>query len=347
MSFSNPGDDPSQLLPIPADALLLPAVADAAGRTPWLLALSALRQDLAQRGLDLPLEVSGSHEDATGVLILNGFRVQVVCAGLWADSLAIPTSPWRQADAAPQFVLGSGIETDDRVVRFAGVLTSEELVAAVNQATPTGGLIHLPITRFQGGLDRLLTLVQLLDPGALPPLALAAHAAVPEAPAARPGGSEGAVAILDWLSGRIADVLANLGAELVPASAAAFRSPAPAPDGNMTPALAILTIPLGIVAGRLRWGDYRKGTIEPFQLELIACGEGQPEQLRVRVAPQLSGDLLPDDLRLIVGSQLIVSASSHGLELEVRGGDAPIHIRVEMAAGTGLSLPPLLLRRCG
>lgn len=337
MSFSNPGDDPSQLLPIPADALLLPAVANAAGLSPWLLALSALRQDLAQRGLDLPLEVSGSHQDATGVLILNGFRVQVVCAGLWADSLAIPTSPWRQADAAPQFVLGSGIVTDERVVRFAGVLTSEELVAAVDQANATGGLIHLPITHFKGGLDRLLTLVQLLDPGGLPPLALAT----------RSGGSEGAVAVLDWLSGRIADVLGNLGAELVPASAAAFRSPAPASDGNVTPALAILTIPLGIVADRLRWGDDRKGTIEPFQLELIACGEGQPERLRVRVAPQLSGDLLPDDLRLIVGSQVVVSASSHGLELEVRGGDAPIHIRVEMAAGTGLSLPPLLLRRCG
>ncbi len=342
MSFSNPGDDHSQLLPIPADALLLPAVGDATGRSPWLLALSALRQDLAQRGLNLPLEVSGSHEEATGVLILNGFRVQVVCAGLWADSLAIPTSPWREADAAPQFVLGSGIVTDACVVRFAGVLTSDELVAAVDQANPTDGLIHLPITHFKGGLDRLLTLVQLLDPGALAALTLP-----PLVLATRSGGSEDAVAVLDWLSGRIADVLGNLGAELVPASAAAFRSPAPAPDGNVTPALAILTIPLGIVAGRLRWGDDRKGTIEPFQLELIACGEGQPERLRVRVAPQLSGDLLPDDLRLIVGSQVIVSASSHGLELEVRGGDAPIHIRVEMAAGTGLSLPPLLLRRCG
>jgi len=333
MSFSNPGEDPPLLLPIPADALLLPAVTSTAGRTPWLLALSALRRDLAQRGLDLPLEAAASREGGSGVVTLNGFRVQVVWAGLWADSLAIPTSGWRQADAAPQFVLASGIEIDEGVVRFAGVLTSEELVAAVDQANPTDGLIHLPVTRFKGGLDRLLTLVQLLEPGALSPLA----------PAARPGGSEGAVAVLDWLSGRIADVLGNLGAELVPASAAAFRSPAPAPNGNVSPALAILRIPLGIVAGELRWGDDRKGTIEPFQLELIACGESRPERLRVRVVPQLSGDLLPDHLRLIVGSKVIVSTSCNGLELEVRGGDAPIRIRVEMAAGTGLALPPLLM----
>ena len=102
MSFSNPGDDPPLLLPIPADALLLPAVTNTAGRTPWLLALSALRQDLAQRGLDLPLEAAASREDGSAVVTLNGFRVQVVWAGLWADSLAIPTSAWRQADAAPQ-----------------------------------------------------------------------------------------------------------------------------------------------------------------------------------------------------------------------------------------------------
>ena len=130
--------------------------------------------------------------------------------------------------------------------------------------------------------------------------------------------------------------------DLLPVGAAGFRAAAPADVDPST--RAILAIPLGVVNDVLCWGEARAGAIERFQLQLIARGDGLQavHSLRVRLRPQLAGDVLPDGLRLVAGPRAAVSAISQGLELEVSDSETPIQIAVEWE-GTQLRLPPLRL----
>jgi hypothetical protein len=212
------------------------------------------------------------------------------------------------------------------------VLTNNEVI---DQATVDGGeRITLGLERFQGGVDRLLSLVQLLDPGAMPLRGLQASPSMPDDPVALP--------IVRWLRGWIDDRLLALGARLLPVGGASFRAAAPLETDGST--LAILAIPLGVVNDALCWGEARAGAVERFQLQLIARGSGgaAASALRVRLVPHLEGDVLPDGLRLVAGPRAAVSAISQGLELEVSGSETPIQIAVEWE-GTQLRLPPLLL----
>ena len=326
-----PSDDEPFVLPLPDDALPL---ADRApdGATPRALAVIALREQMAGLGIALPLGPALALDDPERLLLLNGFRVQVACAPYDADLLRVPSTPWQQAEQAPHFLLAACVEEDQQVVWMPGVLTNHEVI---EQASADGGaVITLGLERFQGGVDRLLTLAQLLDPEAMPLRGLQ-----PRPPALREAA---AVPIGRWLRGWIDDGLLALGAQLLPVGGAGFRAATPREADRST--LAILAIPLGVANDALCWGEARAGAVERFQLQLIARGSGATgaSELRVRLVPQLEGDVLPDGLRLVAGPRAAVSAISQGLELEVSGSAGPIQIAVEWE-GTQLRLPPLLL----
>lgn len=323
-------DDDPLVIPLPDDALLLADQA-AAEATPSSLAVLALQQQMAAIGLSLPLGPSLGLDDPERLLLLNGFRVQLVCAPYGADTLRAASAPWQQAGEAPHFLLAAWVEEELQVVRILGVLTNGEVIQLVKAGA--GGkeadTIALSLARFQGGVDRLLSLVQLLDSRTMP---LHGLAPLPVSP---------------WLQGLIDGALLALGAQLQPASTLVFRGSSLA-DAEATDVLAVLAIPLGVVGDALCWGEARAGAIERFQLQLIACGESSPSptRLRVRLVPQLAGDVLPDGLRLVAGPRAAVSGTSQGLELEVSGSQAPIQIAVEWK-GEQLRLPPLLLPICG
>lgn len=319
-------DDEPLVLPLPEDALVLADRAPA-GASPRALTVLALQEQMAALGLSLPLGPTLALEDPDRLLLLNGFRVQVACAPYGADGLSVASGPWQRADQAPHFLLAAWVEEDLQVVWMPGVLTNHEVM---DQGAPAGGdgPIALRLASFHGGVDRLLTLAQLLDPQAMPLEGLQPKAGLP---------------VAAWLRGRVDAALVALGAQLVPVSGAVFRG-APPPAAVDTAALAILAIPLGVVNNALCWGEARAGAIERFHLQLIACGEdaAQPSALRVRLVPHLAGDVLPDGLRLVAGPRAVVSAISQGLELEVSGSQSPIQIAVEWG-GDQLRLPPLLL----
>ncbi len=325
-------DDDPCVLPLPDDALSLADQAPA-GATPRALAVLALREHMTQLGLTLPLGPTLALEDAERLLILNGFRVQLVCAPYGADMLCAASAPWHPAEQAPHFLLAAWVEEDLRVVWMPGVLTQEEVVAQA-RIPWRDGVIALGVERFQGGVDRLLTLASLLDPQSLAPRASRVRAGLAR-------GTE-ALPVDRWLRGWIDDSLLALGAQLVPLGDGGFRAAAPA-EVDRT-ALAILAVPLGVVNDVLCWGEARTGAIERFQLQLIACGDNPAaaSTLRVRLVPHLAGDVLPDGLRLVAGPRAAVSAISQGLELDVSGSDTPIEIAVEWG-GTQLRLPPLRL----
>lgn len=331
-------DDDPLVLPLPEDALLLADRAPA-GATPRALAVLALQHHMAALGVSLPLGPTLALEDPERLLSLNGFRVQLTCAPYGADSLRADSVPWRRAGQAPHFLLAAWVEEDLGVVWMPGVLTNGEVI---DQAAGGEGPFDLPLERFQGGVDRLLTLAGLLDPATMPLRGLDGRAPT------RP--SQGTLArhvsplpIAPWTRGWIDGALLALGAKLQPVGGAVFRgSSAPASADGAD--LAILAIPLGLVNGALCWGEARVGAIERFQLQLIARGDApaRPNALRVRLVPHLAGDVLPNGLRLVAGPRAVVSAISQGLELEVRGNREPIQIAVEWGEDQ-LRLPPLLL----
>ena len=326
-----PSDDVPLVLPLPDDALPLADRAPA-GATPRTLAVLALREQMTALGLSLPLGPTLSLDDPERLLLLNGFRIQLVCAPYGADRLSAASAPWQQGEQAPHFLLAACVEEDLQVVWMPGVLTNNEVIDQA-AAAGSGEAITLGVERFQGGVDRLLSLAQLLDPEAMPLRGL-------QTPA--PSRGLEPLPVVRWLRGWIDDSLLALGAQLLPAGGAGFRAATPAGVDRST--LAILAIPLGVVNDALCWGEARAGAIERFQLQLIACGDSTTtaSALRVRLVPHLPGDVLPDGLRLVAGPRAAVSAISQGLELEVSGSQTPIQIAVEWE-GTQLRLPPLLL----
>ncbi len=334
---------------MPDGAIALPAITVAAGtvdaaRHRHGLALAALRQAMAERQLSLPLGPQHDPDDPTRLLSLNRFAVQLATTGIAGDQVEVATSFWQTAAGAPQLLLVAAVDTENDVVHFPGVLTAQEVVAAVRDqriaASDTADTMELKLECFKGGIDRLLSLVQLLDAEALPRQALG--------PAATVTLTAGVVAIADWLSGRLADGLTALGGSLRPASAGAFRSAGIAGSSEQT--LAVLTIPLGLADdGRLLSGSEADACLERFQLLLQATGSNSPDGLVVLLAGELRGDLLPDGLSLIARrggrQQLITTSGSSTAELRFQGGDGLIEITLSHGDTPPLVLPPLALPR--
>lgn len=333
-SFATPMPDPFDEDPDDPLALPLPP------HTLWLdepespgqprdhpsLALRALRQQRAELGLDLRLR-----ENSGDSFQLEGFRVQLVCAPFWSEELAVPPQPWRLGARSPHLLLGAWVDEEAGVVRLPGVLTAAELRQRCPGLASAETPCPLPLTAFRGGLDRLWLLGRLLTPEAL----------LPSEPAAAP------VRLRDWLDGLLAEALVALGAELLPASAGAFRSPA-APVGlasGLPTALATVAIPLALALGRIETGPARRAASERFRLLLQLCGAMEGAQwLEVRLEPELPGDLLPQRLTLRVDDRTIDTGGDGGcgpLCLTVPAGEEPIVIGLWHGDGSRLALPPL------
>jgi len=225
------------------------------------------------------------------------------------------------------------------VVWFPGVLTGPEVASALG-ASPDGPgeELTVEVNAFRGGIDRLLTLVQVLDPAAIPRQALAPAAAPPLV-----------VVVREWLEGLLSPALAALGTELVPLTEAAFRSKGLSAAG-VPNALAILSIPLGLSGdGTLQSGEASRTCVERFQLLLIptAADGTTAERLTLQLVGEISGDLLPDGLLLTAAQgnrrQSVASSSSTSLDVQLPADPALIEVSLTAPGGATLQLPPLQL----
>jgi hypothetical protein len=328
--------EPLDAFPIPLGAVLLAGASGAASERD--LALQALRQVLAQRRLALPLGPELDPADPTRLLSLNSFALQLATAGFPSDQIPFSSKPWCQPTTAPQLVLAALVDGENDVVWFPGVLTGPEVVSAIGVSPyDPGEELTLELSAFRGGIDRLLTLVQLLDPAAIPRQTLTPAAAPP------------LVVVREWLEGLLSPPLAALGAELVPLTEGAFRSKG-LPATGVPDALAILSIPLGLGGdGALQWGEAARSCVERFQLLLIPTApEGNAqERLALQLVGELPGDLLPDGLQLTASQgsrrQSVASAGSTTLQLQLPADPALIEVSLTAPGGTTLQLPPLQL----
>lgn len=334
-----------EAFPIPPGAVLLDQWSEQQSRREMVIA--AVRHELKQRRLTLPLGPELDMADPDRLLTFNGFSLQLAAAGLLADQVAVDQRFWLDAASAPQLLLAALVDDESGVVQLQGVLTGPELQQQLTCSEQQDGQWLLPADHFKGGLNRLLTLVQLLEPDAIPRLALAANAS----------GAGSVIDIAAWLQGRLDQALEALGAVLLPPPAtsagapAAFRAAA-APTGleDSSP-LAVLAIPLGLTPeGQLVTGEAARQCIETFQLLLIpSCrlSDGViPDALILQLTGTLSGDLLPDGLEIsATQGRLRQSAStnqSYALSLRFSGRE-PIAVALRSPAGEPLQLPPLQL----
>lgn len=343
--------EPLQTLALPDEALLLEA--PAAGTSSRERGVLALQQAMAERRLQLPLGPQLELANPERLLSLNRFAVQLVCGGLMADQMAVPLAPWAEASTAPQLLLAALVDDEEAVVHFAGTLTATEVQQAARFAADG---LWLPLASLEGGVDRLFTLVQLLEPEALPRLAIQPPAPDPLAVLQRT-----AAQVLDWFSGQVDPALQALGGALLPAPAAqaAFRSLQSLGElSDVDQVLAVLELPLGIGAdGQLCSGIAAEQALERFRLFLIPTtrnpgavsqqGSPLPDGLLVRLEPTLQGDLLPDGLSLQAQQgavqQSVAAAASSRLDLRLSNAAGLISVSLRYPGSAVLQIPPLQL----
>jgi hypothetical protein len=193
---------------------------------------------------------------------------------------------------------------------------------------------------FAGGLERLLTVVQLLDPEVFPRLALASL---------QGSITRSAVVVVDWLRGRLDDALSALGGELTPVAAGAFRSGSLGSETD-DQRLAMLVIPLGLSGEQLVTGEAARCCVRKFQLALIptaADDTTQPSALVVRVSSAVPGALLPDGLQLDARQgnhhQSMRSSMSTDIELVFQASDQWLDVSLRYRDGDPIALPSLEL----
>jgi hypothetical protein len=337
--MTNPAPiDPLEAFPMPEGAIELDE--STASLSVRSLAVAGLQRALRDRKLSLPLGPETALGDAQRLLSLNRFGVQLATAGVLADQLVIDAAPWLSEVTAPQLLLAALVDEENAVVAFPGVLTGAEFIELARSAERSDQAVLLDPLAFRGGVDRLLTLVQLLEPEALPRLSLAPAAQTAAGPV---------VAVIDWLRGQLDEAFSALGGELTPVAAGAFRSGAVASEAAEQ-ALAMLVIPFGLSGDQLVSGDAARRCVRKFQLALIPTGPDHATHttgLVVRLSSAVPGALLPDGLQLEArqGShrQTITSAMSTELELVFQASDQLLDVSLRYGETGLVELPSLQL----
>ena len=330
--------EPLEAFPMPAGAIELDD--STAALNARSLAVAGLQQALRDRRLPLPLGPETAFGDAQRLLSLNRFAVQLATGGVLADQLAIDAAPWASEATAPQLLLAALVDEENAVVAFPGVLTGAEFIELARSADRSDQAVLLDPLAFRGGVDRLLTLVQLLEPEALLRLSLT--------PAAQASAGS-VVAVIDWLRGQLDQAFSALGGELTPVAAGAFRSGVVASEAEAQ-SLAMLVIPFGLSGDQLVSGDAARRCVRKFQLALIPTGPDHathPTGLVVRLSSAVPGALLPDGLQLEArqGShrQSITSAMSTELELVFQASDQLLDVSLHYGEADPVDLPSLQL----
>ena len=165
--------------------------------------IQALQQALKARQLTLPLGPETALFDEQRLLSLNQFAIQLVTAGMVADEMTLNLAPWRTDGAAPQLCMAGLVDQENDVVAIQGVCTNQEIQELAQQHDRSASQLTLETTAFRGGLERLLTLVQLLEPAAIPRQALSTTMEQLR---------QRVIRISDWINGRLDDALAATGA---------------------------------------------------------------------------------------------------------------------------------------
>ena len=332
---------PLEVLPMPQGAVELPESLQ--WNSPRALAIAALKEVLARQISPLPLGPTIGAEDEGRLLSLNRFALQLLTAGVAADQIAVDKKAWMQEASAPQLLLAAQVDEENDVVVFTGVLTGAEFISLARRAKSSNETILVDTSEFKGGVERLLTLVQLLEPAALPRFALKTAASIVQ---------RKVIAIADWINGQLDEAFSqSFGAQLQPLSEGAFRTSIASRFKNYSDhnALALVSIPLGLANGKLVSGLEAEACAESFVLQMLATASNSsgPDSLILLLSAAIDGDLLPNDLCISArqGShtQQQIAENNTKIEFNFSGGLELINVSLGFPGSNDLVLPPLQL----
>lgn len=336
MTFSE-DHDLLEAFPIPEGSIVLPPTEQARSRRGSVV--EALQLAIQERALSIPLGPQTALDDDERLLVLNRFGLQLSIGGFLSDELELDLQPWLDGNAGPHLAVGALVDDENDLVLIQGVLTGAELHRLVAKQSNSGSSVAVAVNAFHGGIQRLFSLVQLLEPSALPAVDW------------RSDGKhliDGVVSVVGWMKGQLDESLAKLGGQLQPVTATAFRSTG---DASLpSDAQAVLTIPLGLNSNNaLVNGEGSQDCIERFQLKLVLQGKNDDTSTRlvVQVCPELPGDLLPDglELQLVEGGREQRQTSSNDQQLALIASEHDSLLAITLGYGNSppLMLPPLQL----
>ena len=151
-------------LPIPEDAVILKPkkVLDLSQ-----LALLGIKEMIRQRGINLKVKKKRDVTELDCILEINNFYIQVIFAGFSSDQIIVPLERWYKINNAPQIILAANIDEESNIVFFKGIMTAKEFINIYLKKNAKGQSFEIPLTQFKGGINRLLSFVQILESEAL------------------------------------------------------------------------------------------------------------------------------------------------------------------------------------
>ena len=151
-------------LPIPEDAVILKPkkVLDLSQ-----LALLGIKEMIRQRGINLKVKKKRDVTELDCIFEINNFSIQVIFAGFSSDHIIVPLKRWFKINNAPQIILAANIDEESNIISFKGILTAKEFINIYLKKNAKGQSFEIPLDEFKGGINRLLSFVQILDSQAL------------------------------------------------------------------------------------------------------------------------------------------------------------------------------------
>ncbi len=127
----------------------------------------ALKKVISDENLNLEVKLISSIKDLDCLVEINKFYIQIVITGISSDEAIIPLKRWYKKNSAPQLILAMSIDEENGLIEFPGLITEKEFKNLIKEPNPKNKYVNIPINSFKGGINRLLSMIQILDLEAL------------------------------------------------------------------------------------------------------------------------------------------------------------------------------------
>ena len=127
----------------------------------------ALKKVISDENLNLEVKLISSIKDLDCLVEMNKFYIQIVITGISSDEAIIPLERWYKKNSAPQLILAMSIDEENGLIEFPGLITEKEFKNLIKEPNPKNKYVNIPINSFKGGINRLLSMIQILDLEAL------------------------------------------------------------------------------------------------------------------------------------------------------------------------------------
>ena len=127
------------------------------------IALLAIKQVINERGINLKIKKKRNISDLDCIFEINNFSIQVVYAGINSDQISVPLNRWYEINDAPQIILAANIDEENNIVYFKGIMTAKEFINIFLERNAKNQSFEISLKEFKGGINRLLSYVQILE----------------------------------------------------------------------------------------------------------------------------------------------------------------------------------------